>query len=143
MSTLIANWADAREEINNVIDEIWDSYGFEINKDLVLRAYLLIFSNDIRFRVSNFSSKNAEEFEEYWDEIRNPDGHFKIPHLWPPQNPPPMNQNLAMDDKEAPEGTILFSSSSLLSDTRGGGKISGHKWGKLGGRPGKLYCDSI
>ena len=47
-----------------------------------------------------------------------------------------MNQNLAMDDKEAPEGTILFSSSSLLSDTRDGGKISGHKWGKLGGRPG-------
>jgi hypothetical protein len=68
--------------------------------------------------------------------LRYPDGHFKIPHLWPPKNPPPMNQNLAMDDKEAPEGTILFSSSSLLSDTRGGGKISGHKWGKLGGRPG-------
>jgi hypothetical protein len=37
-----------------------------------------------------------------------------------------MNQNLAMDDKEAPEGTILFSSSSLLSDTKGGGEISGH-----------------
>ena len=65
-----------------------------------------------------------------------PDGHFKIPHLWPPQNPPPMNQNLAMDDREAPEGTILFSSSSLLSDTKGGGKISGHKWGEIGGRPG-------
>jgi len=71
MSTLIASWADAREEINNVIEEIWDSYGFEINKDLILRAYLLIFSNDIKFRVSNFSSRNAEEFEEYWDEIRN------------------------------------------------------------------------
>jgi hypothetical protein len=24
--------------------------------------------------------------KELWDEI--PDGHFKIPHLWPGQNPP-------------------------------------------------------
>ena len=43
--------------------------------------------------------------------------------------PPPMNQNLAMDYREAPEGTIFFSSSSLLSDIKGGGKISGHKGG--------------
>jgi hypothetical protein len=54
-----------------------------------------------------------------------------------------MNQNLAMDDREAPEGTILFSSSSLLSDTKGGGKISGHKWGKLGGRPGLTGKHSV
>ena len=36
------------------------------------------------------------------------------------------------------EYTDLFSSSSLLSDIRGGGKISGHKWGKVGGRPGNV-----
>ncbi len=71
MSTLIASWADAREEINNAIDEIWDSYGFEINKDLILRAYLLVFSKDIKFRISNFTSINAKEFEKHWDEIRN------------------------------------------------------------------------
>lgn len=71
MSTLIASWSDAREELNNVIDEIWDSYGFEINKDLILRAYLLIFSDDIKFRVTNFSSENAKEFKECWDDIRN------------------------------------------------------------------------
>jgi len=63
MSTLIASWANAREEINNAIDEVWNSYGFEINKDLILRAYLLIFSKDIKFRVSNFTSENAKEFE--------------------------------------------------------------------------------
>jgi uncharacterized protein with ParB-like and HNH nuclease domain len=71
MSTLIASWPDARIEIKNVIDEIWDSYGFETNKELILRAYLLIFCNDIKFRVSNFSSENAKEFEECWAEIRN------------------------------------------------------------------------
>ncbi|MCI5114723.1 MAG: DUF262 domain-containing protein [Candidatus Electrothrix sp. AW1] len=70
MSTLIASWSDAREEINNAIDEIWDSYGFEINKDLILRAYLLVFSKDIKFRVTNFSSENAKEFQEHWEGIR-------------------------------------------------------------------------
>ena len=24
------------------------------------------------------------------DDNADPDGHFKIPHLWPPQNPPPV-----------------------------------------------------
>ena len=71
MSTLIASWPYARDAINNLIDEIWDSYGFEINKDLILRAYLLIFSNDIKFRVTNFSPENAKEFEKYWENIRN------------------------------------------------------------------------
>ncbi len=56
--------------MNNLIDEIWNSYEFEINKDLILRAYLLIFSDDIKFRVSNFSSQNAVEFEEHWGEVR-------------------------------------------------------------------------
>lgn len=73
MSTTIAGWRerDAREEINNLIDEVWDSYGFEISKDLVLRSYLMLYSDDIKFRVSNFSVRNAQEFETNWDEIRN------------------------------------------------------------------------
>ena len=71
MSTLIASWPYARDEISNLIEEIWDSYGFEINKDLILRAYLLIFSNDIKFRVTNFSPDNAMEFQKYWGNIRN------------------------------------------------------------------------
>ena len=71
MSTLIASWPEARKKINNAIDEIWDSYGFEINKDLILRSYLLVFSDDIKFRVSNFTSKDAEEFKSHWREIRS------------------------------------------------------------------------
>jgi uncharacterized protein with ParB-like and HNH nuclease domain len=72
MSTTIAGWKkkDARQEFNNLINEVWSQYGFNIDKDFVLRTYLMLFCNDIKFRVTNFSIDNAIEFEENWDHIR-------------------------------------------------------------------------
>lgn len=73
MSTTIAGWKgrDARQEVNNLIKELWDSYDFKIDKDLVLRTYLILFREDIKFRVNNFSLANAREFEANWEGIRN------------------------------------------------------------------------
>jgi uncharacterized protein with ParB-like and HNH nuclease domain len=73
MSTTIAGWQNlkAREEFNSLIDEVWTSCGIQINKDLVLRTYLMLFNDDIKFRVSNFSIINAKEFEHNWHEIRH------------------------------------------------------------------------
>lgn len=75
MSTLIAGWnsktVSARDEFNNLIDEIWNSTEIVIDKDLIIRAYLLIFSDDIKFRVTNFSIANAIEFKDNWDGIRS------------------------------------------------------------------------
>ena len=74
MSTIISGWGSksisARDEFNNLIDEIWDSTEIIIDKDLIIRAYLLIFSDDIKFRVTNFSIDNAKEFKDNWKEIR-------------------------------------------------------------------------
>lgn len=74
MSTIISGWTtktiSARDEFNNLIEEIWASTEIEIDKDLIIRAYLLIFSDDIKFRVTNFSVRNAVEFKENWDAIR-------------------------------------------------------------------------
>jgi uncharacterized protein with ParB-like and HNH nuclease domain len=72
MSTTIAGWQElkAREEFNSIIDEIWANCGMEINKDLILRTYLMLFQDDIKFRVTNFSVVNAREFEENWPAIR-------------------------------------------------------------------------
>jgi uncharacterized protein with ParB-like and HNH nuclease domain len=73
MSTIIAVWQSvkAREEFNSLIDEIWDNSGIVISKDLIIRTYLMIYSDDIKFRVTNFSVKNAKEFEDHWIEIRH------------------------------------------------------------------------
>jgi uncharacterized protein with ParB-like and HNH nuclease domain len=74
MSTIISGWASksvsARDEFNNLIDEIWDSSSIEIDKDLIIRTYLLVFSSDIKFRVTNFSLTNAQEFKDNWEKIR-------------------------------------------------------------------------
>lgn len=74
MSTIISYWSSktlsARDEFNNLINEIWDSTEIIIDKDLIIRAYLLIFSDDIKFRVTNFSISNAKEFKENWKDIR-------------------------------------------------------------------------
>jgi len=71
MSIAIANWTkrDARKEINQLIDEIRNK-GFFISKDLILKAFLVLYSNDIRFRVTNFSKNNAKHFEDKWDSIK-------------------------------------------------------------------------
>lgn len=72
MSIAIANWTlkDARKEINQLIDEIRDK-GFFISKDIILKTFLVLYSGDIKFRVTNFSKSNAKRFEEEWDKIKS------------------------------------------------------------------------
>jgi len=72
MSIAIANWSklNAKKEINQLIDEIRDK-GFFISKDLVLKIFLVLYSNDIKFRVTNFSRSNARLFEDKWDNIKS------------------------------------------------------------------------
>jgi len=73
MSTTISGWQklDAKKEINGLVDEIIKEYGFPISKDLVLRTYLILYNDDIKFRVENFTVKNAKEFESHWEGIRD------------------------------------------------------------------------
>lgn len=71
MSIAIANWTkrDARKEVSTLVDDIRDK-GFFITKDLVLKTFLVLYSSDIKFRVTNFSKTNAQAFEEKWDSIK-------------------------------------------------------------------------
>lgn len=72
MSIAVANWneEDARKEIFKLVDEIRDK-GLFISKDFVLKVFLVLYSNDIKFRVTNFSADNAKEFENKWKEIKD------------------------------------------------------------------------
>jgi uncharacterized protein with ParB-like and HNH nuclease domain len=72
MSTTISGWMhlDAKKEINGLVDELIKDHGFPVNKDFILRTYLILYSDDIRFRVDNFKIKNAKEFEDHWSEIK-------------------------------------------------------------------------
>ena len=70
MSIAVANWSekDARKEIHQLVDEVRDK-GFFIDKDFILKSFLLLHSKDIRFKVTNFSRDNAKNFENEWDKI--------------------------------------------------------------------------
>lgn len=74
MSIVVAHWnnqdADARKEIHNLSDSIWNK-GFVISKDFILKSFLYLHSKDIKFKVTNFSIVNVAKFEKEWDRIRD------------------------------------------------------------------------
>lgn len=72
MSIAIANWEkkDAREEVHGLVDKV-QQVGFSISKDFVFKTYLYLYSGDIRFKVTNFSRDNAQNFEKDWEAIRD------------------------------------------------------------------------
>lgn len=72
MSIAVANWkhSDARKEIHTLVDNIRDK-GFSVSKDFILKVFLYLYSRDIKFKVTNFSTDNAKEFEDKWSQIRD------------------------------------------------------------------------
>lgn len=75
LSFATAQWEkrDAREEINQFVDEINDiGNGFNISKDLVLKACLVLCDfSDISFKVDNFNKTNMLVIEDRWENITN------------------------------------------------------------------------
>ena len=73
LSFATAQWEtkDAREEINNFVDEINEiGRGFNISKDIVLKACLVLTDlSDITFKVDNFNRTNMLQIEKEWDNI--------------------------------------------------------------------------
>lgn len=74
MSIASANWKsiDARKEIVKLVSEVYDigKPGFIISKDFVLKTCLVLFVEDIRFQLKNFTFENVNKFETNWDKIR-------------------------------------------------------------------------
>lgn len=73
LSFATAQWEtrDAREEINEFVDEINQiGRGFNISKDIVLKASLVLCDiSDISFKVDNFNRTNMLLIEKKWDNI--------------------------------------------------------------------------
>jgi uncharacterized protein with ParB-like and HNH nuclease domain len=73
LSFATAQWEtrDAREEINDFVDEI-NRIGreFNVSKDIVLKASLVLCDiSDISFKVDNFNRTNMLKIENEWDNI--------------------------------------------------------------------------
>ncbi len=54
-SIAIANWkTDARTEINDLVDRINNELRFDIDKDLILKGFLFLYHNNIKFQINSF-----------------------------------------------------------------------------------------
>ena len=75
MSIASANWEkiDARKEFDDLVHEIYTigRPGFIINKDFILKTCLVLFVNDIRFQLKNFTYDNVRIFEDNWHDVRS------------------------------------------------------------------------
>jgi uncharacterized protein with ParB-like and HNH nuclease domain len=71
-SIAIASWKtkDARTEITTLVDNIRQK-GFNVDKDYVLKAFLYLYHNQVRFRITSFNNDFIANIEEKWDDIRN------------------------------------------------------------------------
>ena len=70
-STISAKWKDAKSEVNDLREDIKDSYGFIFNKDLIMRTCLMVVDQPILFSVKiGFSRKNITKIEDNWENIR-------------------------------------------------------------------------
>lgn len=67
MSIASANWKtiDARKEIEKLVEEVYDigRPGFLIDKDFVLKTCLVLFIDNIKFQLKNFTFANVQLFE--------------------------------------------------------------------------------
>ena len=74
LSIAIAQWTnhDARQEINDLVDEINHvGTGFAFSKDLVLKAGLMLSDiGRVGFKVDNFNRENMDTFESKWEDIK-------------------------------------------------------------------------
>ena len=73
LSIATAQWekVDAREEVHSCVDGLnRTGSGFNFNKDLVLKACLVLSDvSDIGFKVRNFTRANMQRIESQWDQI--------------------------------------------------------------------------
>lgn len=69
MSITTANWKkDARKAFKVLIDSIYEN-NFIISADLILKCCLVLFNDNIKFQVANFSESSVKRFDENWDRI--------------------------------------------------------------------------
>ena len=73
LSIAVSQWKDhdAREVINKLADDLSRRHDFELDKDFILKAGLVLADiGNIQFHVKNFTAENMRKLEAHWDEIR-------------------------------------------------------------------------
>lgn len=71
-STIVANWEQAREEIEQLLKLINNKGDkFDFDNDFIMRACLVLTDCPVLFNVKNFKRENVQKIRDNWDNIRN------------------------------------------------------------------------
>lgn len=69
-STIVANWEDAREKIDELLKNINNiGEGFNFNNDFIMRLCLTLMDCQIKFKVINFNKENVEKIKSQWNNV--------------------------------------------------------------------------
>lgn len=71
MSIMSANWEDARDRVDELVNLVRTEFGFSIDRDLVMKAAVMITDADVRFQARNFDASNVAKIRDAWDDIRD------------------------------------------------------------------------
>lgn len=70
MSITSANWEDARERVDELVQLVRTEFLFSIDRNFVMKAAVMITEADVRFQVRNFDAANVAKIRTEWDDIR-------------------------------------------------------------------------
>ncbi len=60
MSVTVRQWPESKDKIEDLIRLIYSETGIILNKDFVLKVFLVLFSGDISFKVKNFEDSTTD-----------------------------------------------------------------------------------
>ena len=70
-STIVANWTDGREEIEDLLENInKKGDGFKFDKDFIMRACLVLNDSPVSLKTQNFQG-NIDGISQNWDAIKS------------------------------------------------------------------------
>ena len=73
LSIAVSQWKDldAREVMNKLADDLSRRHDFELSKDFILKAGLVLADiGSVKFHVKNFTAVNMQKLQDHWGEIR-------------------------------------------------------------------------
>lgn len=69
MSFIVSKWADARTKFDELTALVRTETGIAISRDFILKAFLYIYSTDIKFRIGNLSPELIDTIKNKLDEV--------------------------------------------------------------------------
>lgn len=69
MSIMSASWEDARDRVDELVNFIRTELGFSIDRDLVMKATVMLTDADVQLQARNFDASNVARIRQLWNEI--------------------------------------------------------------------------